>query len=137
MPSYPLMAEESVAINDAPLIFMSRPAFESPKVHQEVMGTQDRWNGRRMVRRLIGVRLVALPGLGLVCSALSGGVETTQETHWSFRPVVRPPVPALASRKAHFTNPIDAFVVARLSQNNLMPSPEADRRTLIRRLYFD
>ncbi|MBT4225280.1 MAG: DUF1549 domain-containing protein, partial [Opitutae bacterium] len=34
-------------------------------------------------------------------------------------------------------NPIDAFVQARLGAGNLKPSPEADRRTLIRRLSFD
>ncbi|HEU0012019.1 MAG TPA: DUF1549 domain-containing protein, partial [Verrucomicrobiae bacterium] len=35
------------------------------------------------------------------------------------------------------TNPIDAFVLARLDGEGLRPSPEADRRTLIRRLSFD
>jgi hypothetical protein len=34
-------------------------------------------------------------------------------------------------------NPIDDFVLARLEASKLPPSPEADKRTLIRRLYFD
>ena len=34
-------------------------------------------------------------------------------------------------------NPIDAFVLRRLEEKKLQPSPEANRRTLIRRLYFD
>ena len=34
-------------------------------------------------------------------------------------------------------NPIDAFVLRRLEEKNLEPSPEANRRTLIRRLYFN
>jgi hypothetical protein len=34
-------------------------------------------------------------------------------------------------------NPIDRFILAKLEQENLSPSPEADRRTLIRRLSFD
>ncbi len=34
-------------------------------------------------------------------------------------------------------NPIDAFVLARLEKENIAPSPEADRRTLVRRLYLD
>jgi hypothetical protein len=34
-------------------------------------------------------------------------------------------------------NPIDHFIVARLEQENLSPSPEADRVTLLRRLSFD
>ncbi len=34
-------------------------------------------------------------------------------------------------------NPIDYFVLNKLEQKKLKPSPEADRRTLIRRLYID
>jgi hypothetical protein len=33
--------------------------------------------------------------------------------------------------------PVDAFILAKLEQLGLKPSPEADRTTLIRRLYFD
>src|SRR5439155_5138245 len=39
--------------------------------------------------------------------------------------------------KAYRRNPIDAFIVARLQKEKLTLSPEADRRTLIRRLSFD
>lgn len=39
--------------------------------------------------------------------------------------------------KAWQQNPIDRFVGATLRENNLHPSPESDKRTLIRRLYFD
>ncbi|HEX4609637.1 MAG TPA: DUF1553 domain-containing protein [Urbifossiella sp.] len=52
--------------------------------------------------------------------------------HWAFTPVVRPPVPPAAGRTA-----IDRFVAARLADKGLSPAPEADRRTLIRRLKFD
>ena len=34
-------------------------------------------------------------------------------------------------------NPIDSFIADKLRANGLRPSPEADRRTLIRRLHFD
>ena len=34
-------------------------------------------------------------------------------------------------------NPIDAFILAKLREKDLAPAPEAERRTLIRRLYFD
>ena len=34
-------------------------------------------------------------------------------------------------------NPIDDFVLAKLHEQKLQPSPEADRVTLVRRLYFD
>ncbi|WP_020468398.1 PSD1 and planctomycete cytochrome C domain-containing protein [Zavarzinella formosa] len=52
--------------------------------------------------------------------------------HWSFRPVKRPALPV-----SDAANPVDAFIRAKLTEKKLSPSPEADRRTLIRRLTFD
>ncbi|MEP6670132.1 MAG: DUF1553 domain-containing protein [Chthoniobacter sp.] len=49
---------------------------------------------------------------------------------WSLKPVVRPTI-------RDEGNPIDTFVRAKLAEKNLSPSPEADARTLCRRLYFD
>ena len=57
--------------------------------------------------------------------------------HWAFRPVVSPPVPAIANQKSQIVNEVDAFVLAKLSDKGLSPAPRADRRTLIRRAYFD
>ena len=59
---------------------------------------------------------------------------------WSFKPIVRPEVPQIevGSVEAEWVrNPIDAFVLVRMLEKRLSPSPEADRRTLIRRLTFD
>lgn len=56
---------------------------------------------------------------------------------WSLKPVERPAEPAMANRQFRRNNPIDAFVAAKLASNRLKPAPEADRRTLIRRVYFD
>jgi cytochrome c553 len=53
--------------------------------------------------------------------------------HWAFQPLVRPPVPAAPERTA----PIDAFVLETLAAANLAMNPEADPRTLIRRVSFD
>ena len=55
--------------------------------------------------------------------------------HWSFKPVVRPPVPTPAG--GPFPHPIDAFVAERLAAQGLDFNPEADPRTLIRRISFD
>jgi hypothetical protein len=52
------------------------------------------------------------------------------QQHWSFEPPVKPEVPA-------GQNGIDVLVRKRLAEIGLKPSPEADRRTLVRRLYFD
>ncbi len=57
---------------------------------------------------------------------------------WSLKPLVRPEVPKPKGHDAKWVrNPIDAFVLARLREKGLSPSPEADSRTLIRRLSFD
>lgn len=57
---------------------------------------------------------------------------------WSLRPLDRPPLPGLAPEdRAWPRNPIDVFILAKLRDQGLSPSPEADRRTLIRRVTFD
>jgi hypothetical protein len=58
------------------------------------------------------------------------------EEHWAFQSIARPDVPA-AGAPDWAKNPIDNFVAARLASNDISPSPEADRRTLARRLYLD
>ena len=55
---------------------------------------------------------------------------------WSLQPLVRPDVPRL-KRSHQPDNPIDAFVRAKLETANITPAPQADRRTLIRRVYYD
>ena len=59
------------------------------------------------------------------------------EGHWAYQPVKRPPVPEVAEAKAPIRNPIDNFIQARLVREGLTPSPEADRRTLLRRVTLD
>lgn len=58
------------------------------------------------------------------------------EEHWSFVPPVRPAVPEVADR-AWARGPIDAFVLRALERRGLEPAPEADRATLLRRLFLD
>src|SRR5688572_10752261 len=58
------------------------------------------------------------------------------ETHWSYFPPRRPELPKV--RQPDWVhNPIDNFVLARLEQEGLNPSPEADKATLIRRVSLD
>jgi hypothetical protein len=63
--------------------------------------------------------------------------KSDKETHWSLKPVTRPIPPPIANRKWSPRNPIDNFIYAKLADAELSPSPEASRRALIRRLYFD
>ena len=78
--------------------------------------------------------------MAVIFCAQAAGAETSRSgstntnTWWSLQPLRRPAIPAVAMPVA---NPIDAFIAARLATEGMHPSPEADRRTLIRRLYFD
>ena len=63
-------------------------------------------------------------------------VTVEERQWWSFKTPVRPPVPRV-KHQARIKNPIDAFVLAALEGKGLRPAPQASRRTLIRRVYFD
>jgi len=56
--------------------------------------------------------------------------------HWAFEALARPDIPALEN-DTWSRNAIDRFIRAAQLERGLEPSPEADRRTLIRRLSFD
>lgn len=62
--------------------------------------------------------------------------EDPRLKHWAFKAPVRPAPPQPRNRR-WLRNPIDAFILARLEQEKLTPSPEADRITLLRRLALD
>ena len=70
---------------------------------------------------------------GVAATKSAGGLDW-----WALRPLERPAVPGAPGARAHWpANSIDAFVGAKLRENGLAASPEANRRTLIRRLSFD
>ncbi len=56
--------------------------------------------------------------------------------HWAFTAPKRSEIPTV-NNSAWVRNPIDNFILARLEKENLKPSPEADKTTLIRRLSYD
>src|SRR2546422_747183 len=74
-------------------------------------------------------------------AAAAVDVDRDIRSHWAFRPVVRPSIPKSGARPSESVsgtepvNPVDAFIGAKLAEKNLWFSPEADRITLIRRLY--
>lgn len=65
-------------------------------------------------------------------SAADSPLRSRAPSHWSFQPVIKPAIPASSA-----PNPIDAFVLAQLKQQNIQPSPQAERHTLIRRVSLD
>jgi len=64
------------------------------------------------------------------------GANPADRAHWAFQPPKTPAIPKVKNA-ARVRTPIDAFVLAELEKKNVTFSPDADRLTLMRRLYFD
>ena len=62
-----------------------------------------------------------------------------ERSHWSFQPIADPVVPLFETESDNdwISTPIDAFVLRRIKAAGLQPAPQADRRTLARRLSYD
>jgi len=65
---------------------------------------------------------------------IAAGAE--YEPHWAYIQLRRPAIPP-TKRPEWARNPIDAFILNSLETKNIRPAPEADKRTLLRRLSFD
>jgi hypothetical protein len=72
----------------------------------------------------------------LITILLCGRWLLAGDVHWSLRPLGSPALPSVQDRQWPRT-PVDNFVLARLEGKGMAPSGPADRRTLIRRAYFD
>ncbi len=73
---------------------------------------------------------------GLLADDAFAPVTREDREFWSFRPVERPRVPAVRTANRART-PIDCFLLSRLDAQGLALSPDADKRTLIRRVCLD
>lgn len=63
-------------------------------------------------------------------------ISDEDREYWAFQPVKRPAVPANVD-SGKVRTPVDAFLLARMGDQGLAFAPEADRRTLIRRVTLD
>ncbi len=63
-------------------------------------------------------------------------VTAADREHWAFRPLLRPELPVVKDVNWCRTH-VDRFILAKIESAGLVPTPEADRRTLIRRVTFD
>ncbi len=81
-----------------------------------------------------GAEWPAAPSSG--SSAEAKTASLSRATHWAFQPVARPQPPNVRS-PGRVKNAIDRFILARLAKEGIEPSPEAGKRTLIRRLGLD
>jgi len=74
--------------------------------------------------------------LAFLCSLISAAATSPKKEAdlWVLKPVVRPQIPADATKAA---NPVDAFIAAEYQSKGLRPVGPADKRTLLRRVYLD
>jgi hypothetical protein len=65
--------------------------------------------------------------------------QSSLNAWWSLKPLVKPAIPAIrtAPDSSWVRTPIDRFILAKLEEKGLAPSPPADKRTLLRRVTFD
>src|SRR5260370_26786945 len=80
--------------------------------------------------------LASLTALSLLAAELSKPFTPGEKRWWAFQKVVKPAVPTPAARD-WVANDVDAFVLAKLEEKHLKPSPPADKLTLIRRATLD
>ncbi|MBI5396741.1 MAG: PSD1 domain-containing protein [Verrucomicrobia bacterium] len=59
------------------------------------------------------------------------------QPHWAFVKPERPALPEIRNPRSEIRNPIDNFIAVRLAEEQLSPSPEADKATLLRRVSLD
>ena len=65
------------------------------------------------------------------------GLSDKARAHWAFQPVRDVAVPTKLSNPGWCQNEVDAFVLAKLDEKGLKPSPAADGEALLRRLSYD
>jgi mono/diheme cytochrome c family protein len=70
-------------------------------------------------------------------AATPGASAETTKTHWSWQPVKNPAAPAVQDAQKWARTDLDRFILAKLEEKKIEPSPLASKRTLIRRATFD
>jgi hypothetical protein len=79
---------------------------------------------------------VPFPAGSSAVAIRSGGVTDADKDFWSFKPIVRPAVPAVKDGSWPLTD-VDRFILAKLEARGIAPALPADKRTLIRRVTYD
>ena len=63
-------------------------------------------------------------------------LQQRKSEHWVWQPIQSPPIPEVENKQWP-RNDLDQYLIARLEEVGLQPSPDVDQSTLLRRLYFD
>jgi len=120
--------------DNGPLVVAGKPD-ESLLIHA-VEGTHDVEKMPREGTPLSGEQLTLLrTWIEQGAVAADEPIPARPGDHWSFRPPLRPTVPAV--KNAVVRNPIDAFVAADRDRLGLSPLDQAPRQVLLRRVYLD
>src|SRR5260221_46018 len=64
------------------------------------------------------------------------GLTDRARGHWAYQPIVKPPIPQTKNH-AWPRTPVDAFILAKLEEKNMVPAPDAEKGALLRRATFD
>jgi cytochrome c553 len=78
----------------------------------------------------------SVPQTGKKVAGAGFDLEKRHAEHWSWRPIVKPAVPAVKDT-IWASTPVDAFLLAKIEAAGLRPAEAADDRTWLRRVYFD
>ena len=107
-------------------------------LYQRVAGTSDQARMPMGGKPLDAAQVALVKGWidsGATWPDAASSVGAEIKKHWAFVPPARPAVPGAKSKWS--ANPIDRFILDKLQQEKLTPSPEADKVTLFRRLSLD
>ncbi len=92
---------------------------------------------RRLAPNYLLVTVVI--SIGCFCTPLRSEPGQSFEqahSHWAYQPI-RCPIAPRVSAPDLVKSPVDAFLLAKLGEHHLTFAPRADRRTLLRRAYYD
>jgi hypothetical protein len=76
------------------------------------------------------------PRTGAAKVAKLSGLTDEARKHWAYQPVVKPAVPSVHNRPWCIT-PVDAFIVQKLEEKQMIPAKKATLETLLRRATYD
>jgi hypothetical protein len=108
---------------------------EMPPAKEEALSPRQ----RELIRQWVadGAPLVSVKEPPLVESEAPSRVSAEDRRFWAFIPPRRPAVPEIKNRQSQISNPIDAFLLAKLQEKGLSYNPESPREVLLRRVTFD
>jgi hypothetical protein len=154
----PVIERHCLACHDhehqkAGLILTTRKWALTPSDHGQVVVQPGQGAGSELIRRLLSdddekrmpkdKPALSTEEIGLLRQWIDEGMSWTEdlgggERHWAYKKPVKPPIPAdSAGSGFRIRNPIDAFVLRKLKEHKLQPSPRSPKATLLRRLSLD